>query len=464
MAKKIIIQYSANPVIGAGFAYNIYVNLGLITYQLGFSTLNVDYIDSGTNIFPDKIDIQSSLTNTIANTVDFLRQNYTYQNITYSIVDNTIEVLINHDTVSIDLYEPPNTNISISIFDVPTETSNLIYYFQYKNIVGDDYLCGIYKKNYNGLATQVQGKAVLEKGAIKDHLDPIRGTGLSLELEASTNLSFEDLYTENEQDYMVRLFKNNKTLFVGFLKPDGIFQSFVRDNWIITLDCVDGLGALSNLSFVKSNGLYFIGKMKALDIVYYCLKRSGIELKLNVSINVFYEGLTIDSTTDILNNIYMNADRFYKNDGKTGTDGTVMSCEEVLKSVLDVFCACITQQDGEWYIFKPNELYLNQYVEFKRYDINNFYLGNVTKNLNKNLGSQIDNFYPHHCNENQQIEIKGGVSAFRLGYKYGYVSSLLSNPKLVHDSGLNYDGWTVLYAPALINDPTSDNGFIFFYY
>jgi hypothetical protein len=38
-----------------------------------------------------------------------------------------------------------------------------------------------------------------------------------------------------------------------------------------------------------------------------------------------------------------------------------MSCEEVLKSILDIFGAVITQIDGEWYIYKANEIYVSLY-------------------------------------------------------------------------------------------------------
>lgn len=443
MAKKIIISFDSNPTTSDNLQYSVFLNFILVPFQNGETIVNIDY---------SVIDIQPTLQETIDVTIDYLRTNYIYNKITYQQVGNTIEVFINYDNVSVSFVG----NIERELVDVPTESYNLKYFIQYTNKVNDSYYLGIYGRDFAGTPQEVNGSITIDKGSIKDHLDPIRGTGLSIDLEASNTLTFEDLYTDNEQDYKVRLYKNNKQFFVGYLKPDGIFQSFTRNQWIISLDCVDGLGALENLSFVKDNGLRFTGKIKALDIIYYCLKRTGIVLNINTSINIYYEGLTLTDELDILSKIKMNSDRFFKVD-----DETIMSCEEVLKSVLDVFCACITQQDGEWFIYRPNELYSSAVVNFKRYDLDNNYIGLNLINLNKSVGSQINNFYPHHCSENQTIRIKGGVSAYRLGYKYGYVSGLLPNKSLEHDTDLNYAGWTIVDSTYIVNDPSSVSGIIF---
>jgi hypothetical protein len=464
MAKKIIIDFTANPIAGtlinpsAGVEYGIFINGSSIVYNSGYQTAVVQFVPYGTVGYNTSyiVEAQPTLSQTIQAVLSLLTTVYSHPNIVYSIVNNTIEVLVNINEYAVVEFGVSNVNIIQTSF-TPTDSGlvNLRYFFQYKNIVGDEYLCRIYKKQYTGEATEIHGKAIIEKGSVKDHLDPIRGTGLSLELEASVDVSLDDLYTENEQDLSVRLYKNGKVVFVGYVNPEGLFQSYTRDKWVITLGCVDGLGALSNLSFVDPAGIPFDGKMKASDIVYHCLLRSGISLPINISINTFYDGLTITDTTDILTKIYVNANRFKKID-----DSTIMSCEEVLASILDLFCACITQENGEWYIFKPNEIYSLQNVVFKRYNVDNVYVANVTVKMSKNLGSNIDNYYPHHCGGNQNIQIKGSVSAFRINYKYGLVSGIFPNPNLTKTGALTYDGWTVNRPSDMINDPLSKSGFI----
>lgn len=456
MAKKIIISFNSNPVVGIAFDYTIQVDGLALVYPNGANKVSFEYRAYLSPDDPTKAELKGNVSLTIDNTLSFLNANYATTGIVYQRVNNTIEVSINVSSTVVVYIGALNPNISITTTDISNITTvGLKYFFQYKNDVNDIYLCQIFKNNYLGTATEIHGIATLEKASVNNHLDPIRGGGLQLELEASESLTLEDLYSEKEQDVTVKLYKNENIMFYGYLNPDGVFQDFVRDEWKITLDCVDGLGAISNLSFVQSNGLHFNGKMRAIDIIYQCLKRTGILMNINVAVNIKYDGLSEGYTT--FESIYLNADRFVKTD-----NDTIMSCEDVLKSILDIFKAVLTQSDGEWYIYKPNEIYLEPYVVFNRFNISNVFIGNKTVNLNKSLGSHADNFYPHHCGGNQKIQIKGSLGGFRLGYKYGFVSGLLPNPKLIKNGNtLNYDGWTVNDPVFLLNDPFKQSGFYF---
>ena len=196
MAKKIILSFLDQPQVGQGFSFTISINNTVIVYENGLSTLDVKYRAFGLgNLQPNEIERQLSLSNTIDNTLSFLVNNYTYSNIFYVRKNNTIEVIINTSlpiNISFGSFDP---NITQSVLQIPeTENINLKYFFQYKNIVNDEYRCEIYNNQYFGNATEIKGRATIEKGRVKDHLEPIRGTGLSLDLEASTELTLEDLY------------------------------------------------------------------------------------------------------------------------------------------------------------------------------------------------------------------------------------------------------------------------------
>ncbi len=455
MAKKIIISFNTQPVLGVAFGYNILIDNVRVLYNSGVNFIDASYAANATT--PQVLKLQPTLAENIANTLFTLNTFFQSAALTYTTEGNTIVVLVNSATVEVQLINGVNASMSIQILDVPLDTLKLKYFLQYVNIVGDSYLCNILKKNYTGVSTEIFGVATIEKGSVKDHLEPIRGTGLILELEANNDLTLEDLYTENEQDFVVQLYKNGVINFYGYLKPDGVFQDFVRDEWRLSLECIDGLGALKNLSFLRTNGLQFRGKFKALDIIYNCLRRGGLLLNINTSINILYDGLAADNNTDVLNNIYLNTDRYFKKDGNTQGEGTVMSCDDVLKSILDIFGAVITQRDGEWYIYKANEIYVNSNVLFRRYNTNNTFLGIKTIQFNQGLGSQINNYYPHHASGNQRIEIKGANSAFRIGYKYGFVNGLLANNSFFHNIN-DYSPWQVLSATSVVFDPASNLG------
>lgn len=337
------------------------------------------------------------------------------------------------------------------------------YFFEYTNSGNEKWRCEIFQNNFGGQSVEIFGRATIVKSEAKSHLDLIRGTGLELQLEANQEITFEDFYSIDERNFTVRLYRQNILEFQGFLKPDGIYQSFVGSIWIINIQCVDGLGFLSDLSFVKPNGVPYSGRISMFDIIANCLNRTGLQLKINTFINVFYYGLATTPDTDVLRNACLNTDRFKKSD-----DNTLMSCQEVLTSVLDLFNACITQYAGEWHIYRPNDFQNNTYPIFKTYEIDNTYIGLNQLNLNRKLGSQIDNYYPHHCNSNQRIELKGAISAFRLGYKYGFLGSLLGNGSLYHLAGTKiYDNWDVqtwdesVLTGSLVIDPVSTNGISF---
>lgn len=313
----------------------------------------------------------------------------------------------------------------------------------------------IYEKNHVGASTEINGRISFDKGSVKDILEPIRGTGLSLQLQADSNLTFDEFSEADEKTYTVSVSKNNQIFFQGFLKPDGITQSFVQDSWIVNLDFVDGLGVLKDLAFVNSAGNNFVGKLSMFEIIQGCLARTGLTMTINSSVKLKYLGYT---GTNILKDTYLNADRFFKIDAQASQGGTTMTCEEVLNSVLNIISACITQQDGQWWVYRPNEFEDN--VVF----INNTTDATFTKILSIGVGSQIDNFYPHHCNGNQQIETKGAISAYRINYKYGFKKGELSNPNLNHDGNLNFTDWTKSNDPAivalLVNKIDDDSGAI----
>lgn len=469
MAQKIVLAYNSLPTEGTSFSYDIAINSLPLMYETGYTEVDVSYQNTPNND-PISIEIEPSINATIENTLAFLQRNFPSTIIQYSRLNDTIEILINSNEITSINFLSSNSSLTFTVTNlnpygggvdpIQEDILGLRYFFRYTNLIDDSFLCKIYKKNYTGEVVEIHGTANIEKGSVKNHTDAIRGTGLDIKLEANLNLTLEDLYTQNEQDFIVKFYKNDVLMFAGYLKPDGVFQSFVDDHWIIDITCVDGLGALSNLSFVQESGFRFNGKMKAIDIVYNCLKRTGILLPINTSINTLYDGVIETDSLDILTKISLNSDRYFKNDSQSTGEGTIMSCEEVLKSVLDVFCACITQENGEWYIYKPNEIFKQPNVLFRKYDIDNIYVGNITINFNKSIGSQINNFYPHHCGGNQKIEIQGSNTAFRLGYKYGFVQGILTNPSFLSNGNLVYDGWSVGDSTNLVNNPLKKNSLI----
>ena len=460
MAKKIIIDFSAQPIINVvGFSYDISVNDFLIYYSNGLNEVRIDFIANGDTPDEDyQLAISTSLDETLQILLSYLRENYINDLVSYSLVNTAIEVLIQADAV-VTIGEDLNENITITTEDVEPFGSNLKYYLYF-----DDYTLNIYKNNYQETASEIFGTFTLKKSNVDTILTPIRGTALELSLEANKTLTFDEFLLEDEFTYKTELLKGTQIIFEGYIKPDGCQQSFVNDVWLVNIESNDVLGALKDLSFVQTNGLPFAGKMSVYNVIKGCLDRTRLSLDINTSVYVTYVDY---AGTNILKDIYVNADRFIKDKN----DIIIMDCNEVLTSMLNLFSAVITQQDGQWWIYRPNDLELNGYTEF----INQTTDAVFTKNLNAVLGSQINNFYPHHCDGNQQIEVKGAISAYRLNYQYGFLNGFVDNPDLNHDEEMVYTDWETnpdlpIYVPEpdfpfdpmlvfqIINDPLSTSG------
>jgi len=159
MAKKIIIDFSAQPITtGQGFLYNIQVDGFDIYYNNGSNNCRVDFIPNGDTPTTDyQLAIGTSLVETLQITLSFLRENYINDLIDYSLVNNTIEVLIQADAV-VTIDEDLNENITITTQDVEPSGSNLKYYLYF-----DDYTLNIYKSNYQGTASEIYGTFTLKK-------------------------------------------------------------------------------------------------------------------------------------------------------------------------------------------------------------------------------------------------------------------------------------------------------------
>jgi len=446
MAKKIIIAFNAQPTtLTVGWEYSISINGFLITYSNTLTASTVLYMPYGYTITdPIELAIGSDLNETINKTLSYLQTYFVNGYISYSRVNNTIEVRIEADAV-INISEIVNPSLELTTEDIEPDSLNLKYYLIY-----GDYRLNIYKKNYLGISSEIRGSMVLTKGSVDTILETIRGSGLNLSLEAKSGLTFDEFILEDEFTYKTELLKSNQIIFNGYIKPDGVQQSYVADEWLVNITSTDGLGALKDLSFVQTNGLPFKDKLSMYEVIKGCLDRTRLSMTINTCVDVFYLDYDGENT---LKDTYINSERFIKDIN----DNVIMDCNEVLNSILNLFSAVVTQQDGQWWVYRPNDIG-NGIVTF----INNDTDQTFVKNISVELGSQIDNYYPHHCGGNQQIEVLGAISAYRLNYQYGFLDGFITNKNLNHDGFLNYNGWNQqsYFNDNVVNMPGDTSGLI----
>lgn len=325
----------------------------------------------------------------------------------------------------------------------------LKYFFEYLSVDNTEYRCEIESDSYTGESTEINGRCTLEYAEVEDHFTPIRGCGMIMRLDASINLPFDDLATENERVYKTTLYRDGDIIFVGFISPEGIYEDWVDDKWAMDISVTGGLGFLENLSYVDENGLPFLEAQTPLEIITNCLKRTGLLLKINTSIDFEYEGFVSNDgfgDINILRRIKLLTDRFIRDD-----EDTIMDCKEVLESTLNIFNACICQMSGEWWVFKSSEvLRSNDGLTF----FENSYLGVPTLRNTRaiptllSIGSQINGADIFHCNANQRKERRNSLAGFKLNYKYGLIGNLFVNEYMKTVGLFGYpgtlEGWSYL--------------------
>ncbi|UFK98823.1 hypothetical protein [Kaistella faecalis] len=325
--------------------------------------------------------------------------------------------------------------------------ANPKYRAEYKSIDGDSIRLDIWDKDYTGEIIEIQGKARHAYSERKDIFQPVVPSTLDISLEANEDLTLTDLYSENERQFTVNFYRNNQIIFLGYLLPDGIWEDFVSNRWEISLNAMDGLSILKNLSFVTDEGNKYKGKITQFTALRQCLKRIGYELPINISNSLpTYEGFTGIDT--VLKSVKMNADRFYQDDNRRD----LMDCDEVLKSILELYNATIIQMHGEWWIYRTIDV--KGEMTFYRYE-NGEKTGDIVWNTELNIGSHIDQYPIFHVNANQKKSIIPSNQAFRVHYKYGTVRSLIGNPDIKTNGVLSADGFSISSPEgAVINNPS----------
>lgn len=314
----------------------------------------------------------------------------------------------------------------------------LIYWIEYFDYENKLVRLEISKKDYTGISTQIRGRVSLNYEDRKELFKPIISSSLDITLEADSELTLQDLYSEEERTFSSVLKREGQILFIGYIKPDGIWADMVNDKWEITLDCIDGTSTLKDLSFVRDDGSNYTGRMTQLNAIKGCLQRIGYNLPINVYIDIIYDDVTSGEPAfnSILERIYINTERYYQDSNKK----EAMDCEAVLKSILQIYSATIFQYNGEWYIirvpsYKPS-------MTFKRY-VNGVYSNDNTINVSGILGSDINGFYPCHCNKNQRQSIDASIQAYRVKFQFGTVKSVIRNPELANGGTLPFFGWWI---------------------
>jgi hypothetical protein len=323
---------------------------------------------------------------------------------------------------------------------------NLKYFFTFyadrdtriENGTPDDYTCDISQLDYDGEVIEIQAQQnpiqINYQNTSSNKLEAIIGSEATLNLIATEDFELEDLYTENEREFLVEIFRNGGLIWSGFIIPDGCQEAFTFAPYPISVNAVDGLGLLKNLSYVQNDGNFYLGKQSFLEVINACLIRlDAPSLVLNTCVNIYETSMTQGNSYDPLDMAFVNSERYLKDD-----QFTPMNCEDVLRSILEEWTAVMIQSGGEWYIYRPTELALSGDLAFRKYlDGQRIYdQPTVTIDLDATLGGESEGVIasPYfHINTDQMKMIDRPYKNASMAYLYGKLENTdekLANPNL----------------------------------
>lgn len=165
------------------------------------------------------------------------------------------------------------------------------------------YLVNIYQDSYEGdpITVILGATPVVHEWQEDDPLAPIKGSTLTINLTTSGGLSLLDFYSDNDNEYRVRLFGDDvngiqTTLFDGFILQSDCSEVQVDFVHTITLTASDNLGTIKDINLDRAAFLF--GDVTTLTDIGCVFVPAGPYIVINVATWDVQPGqtFTIDGT------------------------------------------------------------------------------------------------------------------------------------------------------------------------
>lgn len=269
-------------------------------------------------------------------------------------------------------------------------------------------------------------------------LAPLKGRQYTMQFIATDTFSFNDLFTDSEQKWIVTVYVNSGIEWKGFIIPDKCSEPFLDPPYTITVRAIDGLGILKNIKYRDENGAILTGETTIMDIFVNCLNPLGLNMNINTFCRLVYDGLDINDDPWV--NVQLYNER-YQTHGDTITDSK--SCAEVMESILTEWVSTIVQRNGEWYIYRIPDFTDNVGdIVFRQYDSDGVFIGNNQQAVDVVLGNNEGDVI--HCDADQMRSTDFAAKSVKVQYEYGLFVNLFDTSTSYFRGDLlgNFFDWT----------------------
>lgn len=267
---------------------------------------------------------------------------------------------------------------------------------------------------------------------------------LNISLIATEEFSLVNLFTENERNLPVTLYKDGNVFGKYIIIPSNTKEPFIDPPFPVSITAVDGLDLLSKHEYTN-----ITGQASILTVFKRCLDKLGLNLNINTFNTIQYQGMTVGG--DVFAETIINQERF---EGK--------DCGEVLNELMKEWVSGIFQVNGEWFIIRyPDYLKASGSVTFNSYDYELNPLSPLTIDPDLTLGAKVGDII--HANNDQMRSMNLAYKQVAIRYEYGYFKNMFS-PFTANFSGnvTDFFGWQkvggVIASPAFVNPYATISG------
>lgn len=213
------------------------------------------------------------------------------------------------------------------------------YQFSIESVNGDDVDIYLLQRNYSGQRyIRSLGRAPVLK---RERNDCILGTSLEIFAECRVDGEFAELYTSDAYEYKVEVYRRQTLQWTGFVSPELYAEPDIAPPYDVQIIATDGLGELKNYDFEASARKSIMTHIRSL------LQHTGLSLSYKVISDLQFDddGGRVDAEEAFIGAV-VDIDNLV---GESSYD--------VLQKLLRSIGACITQQEGRWYLIRESDLY-----------------------------------------------------------------------------------------------------------
>lgn len=182
-------------------------------------------------------------------------------------------------------------------------------------------------------------------------LDPIQGSGFSMNLVSEEVFQFMDLHTDDMQEYMIRFYRAGQLYWIGYLDPELYSENLSSSPpYDVEFSGAD-FNIMERLTFLDDKEKEYTDINTLLIQLKRCLNKLALPFqKLYIGCSTIPGDVVISPSETALHKLYIQSANFYDEDKEP------MKCREVVESILQPFGLMMVQRDASIFIYDYNTI------------------------------------------------------------------------------------------------------------